>query len=134
MASMLRENLNPDTTVIGLDIKVLAGMIYATVIADEPLAAEVRILGTKTGVSRAQLDEAVQFAQHTAPEPPGTDPKVNAALWVARAASPSPAAITAEEVALCRQSGLSPAAIVELTTWISVLQMLHRLSSYFVAA
>jgi hypothetical protein len=33
-------------------------------------------------------------------------------------------------VETCRQSGLSPAAIVEIVTWLSVLQMLHRLTCY----
>lgn len=131
VASALRENLNPVTTVIGLEIKGLAGIIFATVVADGPLATELRVLGLKLGLTGAQLDEAALFAVDSAAEPATTDPTARAALLVARAASPSPALITAEVVETCRQSGLSPQAIVELITWISVLQMLHRLSSYF---
>lgn len=131
VASMLRENLDPATTVLGLEVKTLAGVIFATVIADEPLAAQVRVLGLKNGASDAQLDAAAQFALSADSQPTTTDPKMQAILLLARAASPSPAAITADIVDVCRQSNLSSAAIVELITWISVLQMLHRLSSYF---
>jgi len=131
VASMLRENLNPATTVIGLDVKVPAGLIFATVIADEPLADEVRSLGAHTGVSHATLDKAAQFAVTADADSPADDPRGRAALLVARAASPSPAAITPQVVEACRRSGLSSPAIVELITWLSVLQMLHRLSSYF---
>ena len=53
-------------------------------------------------------------------------------LRLARAASPSPAGITSDVVDECRRAGLSAAAIVELICWLSVLQMLHRLSCYFV--
>jgi len=132
VASMLRENLDPATTVLGLEIKILAGVIFAAVVADEPLAAEVRVLGSKNGISKEQLDAAAQFAVSADSEPTTTDSKQRAVLFLARAASPSPAEITADIVDVCRQSGLSAAAIVELITWISVLQMLHRLSSYFV--
>lgn len=132
VASMLRENFDPAATVLGLGVKTLAGVIFAAVVADEPLGAEVRVLGLKSGVSNTQLDAARRFAVSADTEPTATDPKVRAVLLLARAASPSPAQITADVVDVCRQSGLSAAAIVELITWISVLQMLHRLSSYFV--
>jgi len=131
IASMLRENIDPATTVIGLDVKALAGVIFAAGVADEPLGAEVRVLGLKNGVARTQLDEAAKFAVSANAEPTATDPKVRAAYLLAKAASPSPAEITTQVVEACRQSGLSAPAIVELITWISVLQMLHRLSSYF---
>jgi len=133
VASMLRENLNSDTTVIGLEAKVLAGAIFAAVVADEPLAEEIRALGSRVGVPSSQLGEAREFAVNAEAEAPAADPKVRAALLLARASSPSPADITAAVVEACRQSGLSSPAIVELIAWLSVLQMLHRLSSYFVA-
>lgn len=61
-----------------------------------------------------------------------SDPKVRAASILARAASPSPAQIDAHIVAACREGQLTAPAIVGLVSWISVLQMLHRLSSYYV--
>jgi alkylhydroperoxidase family enzyme len=130
VASILRENLNPATTVIGLEIKALAGIVFATMVADKQLAADVRVLGIRAGLLDVQLDEAEQFAMNLDAEPTATEPKVRAALLLARAASPSPAAITTHVVDACRQSDLAAAAVVELMAWISVLQMIHRLSSY----
>ncbi len=132
VGSMLRENLDGDTTVVGLDVKVLAGAIFAEVVADQALAADVQALAARNGVAESQLDEARRFALVPSTEPPGSDPKARAALLLARAASPSPAEIDADIVAACRDAALSAPAIVELVSWLSVLQMLHRLSSYYV--
>ena len=132
---MLRENLDQATTVVGLDVKVLAGVVFTEIVADSALAADVRALAPKNGVTEAQLDEARRFAKAGDASPAGLlgrYPKMRAALVLARAASPSPAEIDASVVGACRAGGLSAPAIIELVTWISVLQMLHRLSSYFV--
>ncbi len=132
VASMLRENLNPATTVVGLDVKILAGGIFAAVVADRALGADIQALAAKHGVAEAQLDEAMRFAGAPDAAPPGRDPMLRAALLLARAASPSPAEVDADVVAACRAGGLSAPAIVELVTWLAVLQLLHRLSCYFV--
>lgn len=131
VASMLRENLNSETTVVGLNVKVLAGAIFAEVVADRALAADVQALAARNGVTESLLDGARRFAVDPTAEPPGSDPKGRAALLLARAASPSPAEIDTDIVAACRDAGLSAPAIVELVSWLSVLQMLHRLSSYY---
>jgi alkylhydroperoxidase family enzyme len=124
-ASMLRENLNPETTVIGLETKILAGIVFATIVANEPLATDVRTVAAHLGVPSARLDDAARFASDPDADPPAD----KAALLLARAVSPSPAAVTDDVVDACR--ALSAPAIVELIAWISVLQMLHRLSCYF---
>ncbi len=134
VASMLRENLDPSTSVIGLEIKVLAGVVFASVIGDASLEREVRALGPKYGVGVVELDSAAHFALTESAIPLATAPRDLALLRLARAVSPSPVAVDGETIAVCREAGLSPSALVELVTWLSVLQMLHRLSSYFVAA
>jgi hypothetical protein len=50
---------------------------------------------------------------------------------LAVAVSPSPAAVDADVVIACRD--LAPAAIVEVVTFIALLQMLHRLGRYYEA-
>jgi alkylhydroperoxidase family enzyme len=132
VAAMLRENLDPATTVVGLDVKVLAGIVYAEVVADRTLGADVRALAPRNGVTETRLDAAIRFAahRHAADAAPGRDPKVRAALRLAQAASPSPAEIDGDVVAACREGGLSAPAVIELVSWIAVLQMLHRLSCY----
>jgi alkylhydroperoxidase family enzyme len=128
ITTMLRDNLDASTSVIGLDVKVLAGLVFCTVVADEPLAADMRALAGPG----AELEAALHYARcgDDAALPPG-DAELHALLKLARAASPSPAELDAETVAACRESGLSAGAIVELITWLSVLQMLHRLSCFY---
>lgn len=132
VASALRENLSADTSTIGLDIKAMAGVVFAEVISDKALCDEMRIMGLHFGLTESQLDAVQHFASDNNIDAPLTDQKQRAILLLARAASPSPADITSSVVDICRESGLSSPAIVELVTWLSVLQMLHRLSSYFV--
>jgi hypothetical protein len=132
VASMLRENLDPASTVIGLDTKVLAGVVFADIVADHALATDVRALAERHGVTRAQIDHAVRFARGGDDALfPDADERLRAALLLSRAGSPSPPRIDAEVVAACRDAGLSPPAIVELVCWLSVLQMLHRLSCFY---
>ena len=80
----------------------------------------------------AELEAAARYARggDDAALSPG-DAELHALLKLARAASPSPAELDAETVAACRESELSARAIVELITWLSVLQMLHRLSCFY---
>ncbi len=70
VGSMLRENLDGDTTVVGLDVKVLAGAIFAEVVADQALAADVQALAARNGVAESQLDEARRFALVPTPNRP----------------------------------------------------------------
>ena len=116
IAFMLRENLSAQNTVIGLDTKIRGGLVFAEVVGDEALAADARVPAGAHGVD---LDRT------------SADPRSAAALLLAHAASPSPAEIDADVVSACRDSGLAPAAIVELVTWLTVLQMLHRLACFY---
>jgi alkylhydroperoxidase family enzyme len=133
VAVMVRDSLDAATSVIGVPAKCAIGVVYATIVGDAALAAELRALGAHAGVSPAELDEAARFAEG-GPPPTGGDARVNAAWLLARAASPSPARIPAEVVDACKASGLSAAAVVEIVAWLSVLQMLHRLAAYYAPA
>jgi len=106
---MLRENLDQATTVVGLDVKVLAGVVFTEIVADSALAADVRALAPKNGVTEAQLDEARRFAKAGDASPAGLlgrYPKMRAALVLARAASPSPAEIDARVVGRLAVAGV----------------------------
>ena len=54
IAFMLRENLSAQETVIGLDTKIRCGLVFAEVIADETLAADVRALAAAHDVDPGQ--------------------------------------------------------------------------------
>jgi hypothetical protein len=125
VASMVRENLDPTTTVVGLDTKVLAGAVFAGVIGDLALAEDIRALA---------LAAAVRFGRDASEPVPVRDARSRAAVALSRAASPSPAEIDHEIVATCREADLSAPAIVELVSWLSVLQMLHRLGAFYATA
>ena len=131
VASALRENLNPQTTHIGLDVKAMAGVVFATVVADAALAEEIRVVGLAHGVDSAQMDAVEHYTQSTDGEPPVNDQTAKTLLLLAKAASPSPAEISSDLLEACRDSNLSAAAIVELIAWLSVMQMLHRLACFY---
>ena len=104
IATMIEENLSRSESVIGLDDKLAAGLIYAHTVGNPSLVQELRALN-----ARELPDSPTQT--------------------LARAISSSPAAV--DQGVLESSRALPPAGIVELVTFVSVLQMLHRLSSFY---
>jgi hypothetical protein len=104
IATMIEESLSRSESVIGLDDKLAAGLIYAHTVGNPSLVQELRALN-----ARELPDSPTQT--------------------LARAISSSPAAV--DQGVLESSRALPPAGIVELVTFVSVLQMLHRLSSYY---
>ena len=80
-----------------------------------------------------RLEAATAFARGERASLPGVTGSVEAALALALAASPSPARVDESTVEACQRGGLSAPAIVEVVTWLSVLQLLHRLTCYTAA-
>ena len=130
IASILHENFDPDSSVIGMDVKVLAGAIFATIADDEHLLDDIRALASRASVDADRLHAAVAFARGDETAPLADGPFASAMLILARAAAPSPARVDAATVALCGAARLPAPAIVEIITWLSVLQLLHRLTCY----
>ena len=122
IATMLRDNLDPSTSHVGIPAKVLAGAVYASAVQDAELLHDVRALAAHAGLTDHDVDGAVRFARDA-----DALPTAGALMLLARAASSSPATIDAVTVAACRDARLTPAAVVELICWLSVLQVLHRL-------
>jgi alkylhydroperoxidase family enzyme len=102
IATMIKENLSD--SVIGHDQKLAAGLIYAKTVGNPALEDEIRALG-------------------------GTELADSPIQALARAISPSPAAVDQSATDSARE--ISPAGIVELVSFVAVLQMLHRLSSFY---
>lgn len=116
VAVMLRENLDPSTSVLGMETKLRAGAIFAEVVGDSALVADVQALARHF---RVDLDvDGV---------PTGAD---DAALVLARAVSPTPAQVDGTTVEACRRAGASAPAIIELVSWLALLQLLHRLGCW----
>jgi alkylhydroperoxidase family enzyme len=130
IASLLQQNLDPATSVVGVPLKVLAGAIFAEIVGNEALAGDIRALARHAGLDSEKVGNAIAYARGDDTVSPAGSPIESAALALARAASYSPARTDASTVEACRDGGLSPAAVVEVITWLSVLQMLHRLTCY----
>lgn len=104
IATMIKDNFSENESVIGRENKLAAGLIYARTVGNPSLAEELRSLG-----ARELPDSPTQL--------------------LARAISPSPAAVDQDVIESSR--AIPPAGIVELVAFVSLLQMLHRLSSFY---
>ncbi len=133
VASVLQQNLDPATSVVGIELKVLVGAIFAEIVGDERVADDIGALARHAGIDGEKLRDTIAYARGDDTSSPAGSRTESAALALARAASYSPARTDASTVEACRESGLSPAAIVEIIAWLSVLQTLHRLTCYVTA-
>jgi alkylhydroperoxidase family enzyme len=105
LATMLRDNLDASTSVVGIERKLAAGVVFAQTVESTRLEAQLRKLG------RVEADVSVEALAH--------------------AVSPSPAAVDDAVVERCRE--LAPAAIVEIVAFVSLMQLVHRLESFLCA-
>ena len=144
ITTVLRDNLSAADSPLGLPVKILAGLVYATVVSNETLAGEARKLALRTspsvaeetlqGVARfaagpPESDGGIEAARASLASLPGLDGEAALALLLAKAVSPSPA--TVPPALLTEVAGaLSPEAQIELVVWVSIQQMLHRLGSF----
>ncbi|MCP4224685.1 MAG: hypothetical protein GY773_15205, partial [Actinomycetia bacterium] len=135
LTAMLRHNLDPDQSVVGVGVKALAGLVFANHAANEPLADRARALATHHGIS----EEAIAAADGLDVAPASVesldaldrlDDATKATLALAQAISPSPAAVD-QSVIDGALAAISSAQIVEIVVWVSVCQLIHRLSVYY---
>jgi len=135
IATILRDNLDPDISELGLRAKCLVGLVYARVVGNEVLTSEAIQLALTlvpdidhpllTAVGRfatAPPETAVLPAQLTAEEA--------AAVMLAKVAAPSPSQIN-EITIETAASALSPPQIVETVLWLAIQQVLHRLYVFY---
>jgi hypothetical protein len=144
VATVLRDNLSAAESRLGLPVKILAGLVYATVVGNETLAGEARKLALRTSPPVAEetlqavarfaagppeSDGGIEAARASLASLPGLDGGAALALLLAKAVSPSPA--TVPPALLAEVDGaLTPEARIELVVWVSIQQMLHRLGSF----
>lgn len=102
IATMIRDTLAE--TVVGRGEKLAAGLVYAQEVHSARLEADLRALGAKE-----------------LPESP--------VLALARAISPSPARV--DDAVLESSRAIPPAGVVEVVSFIALVQLLYRLSSFF---
>jgi hypothetical protein len=104
IATAIRDNFVAANSIIGLEHKLAAGLVYVEAVGSESLAADLRAVGAKP------LDDSPIAA-------------------LARGLASSPTVIDDSVMDVCRS--LPPAAIVEVVTFIALLQLLHRLHGFY---
>ena len=144
ITTVLRDNLNAADSPLGLPVKILAGLVYATMMGNETLTGEARKLALRTSPPVAEetlqavarfaagppeSDGGIEAARTSLASLPGLDRKAALALLLAKAISPSPATVPPALFAEVAE-GLSPEAQIELVVWVSIQQMLHRLGRF----
>lgn len=145
LTTVLRDHLNAGTSVIGLESKTLTGYLFSAIIGNRELSGE--LLGYSAAVLPEmspdvfyRLDDvAIMDMPVTAGEVSdflvrlrdnlGITEQQAELILLSRAVAPSPAEIN-QAVTNAVLQHLSPEAVVELVSWISILQLLHRLNSY----
>ena len=144
LTAMLRENLDPGQTHIGLRAKAMLALVFAEFAGNAARRTDANaLLAQHGGVLSAPAREAIK-AVATGPVPgsesefatglerlkAGGFSEVDASLLlVGHALSPSPAALSDDIMARATHS-LSPAEMVEIVTWLSVQQLMHRLDVF----
>lgn len=147
--AVLRDNLNVETTTIGLPVKALSGLLFATLVGNYTLAAENEFLvrhhspdfddqlieQVKQLAMRGDFESADDVQQTLAQLTASNvlSQQDAACLVLARAASTSPANID-EMLVEHAAVHLSPENNIELMVWISVQQLLHRVMSFYAIA
>lgn len=131
LSAMLRENFDPETSVIGLDIKKPLGLIFARVAQNTTL--EKYMMSLKFDVDKTTLKEAADFAESSKD---GVKDGFQPLFVLAKAISYSPARVSANvtqylKTHVLEQKKISAAGIVEVVSLMSVLQLVHRLTCFY---
>jgi hypothetical protein len=146
LTTALKDNLDEAATVTGLKIKMYAGCIFSTQVSNNILKSEIRNLAVNwaPGLNNekfALLDEASQIeipfynascesAIESLQQQLSLTQKEAAIILLTISASYSPAQNN-DAVNATALKYLEPAEIVEIVVWLSILQLLNRLSSYY---
>jgi alkylhydroperoxidase family enzyme len=128
LGAMLRHNLDPEQSELGIGLKALVGLVYANHANNKHLIDRARTLADHYGVDPELVKAVDTFDPGSADD--GLDVRTRAALTAAHAMAPSPAVVDQAAVDTIAAS-LSSAEIVETAVWVSVNQLVHRLSVFF---
>jgi len=146
LVTILRDNLDPKTTEIGLTTKSLAGLVFSVVVGNKILKEEAQLMATHycAELDENLLEDIEQFAKKALVEDcdeikksleeisshPDLSREDAACIHLARAASTSPAQISKTILSEITPI-LKPAQIIELMVWLSIQQLMHRLNCFY---
>jgi len=146
LTTVIRDNLDKAQTTTGLKMKMYAGYIFSTLVRNDVLRSEIKNLSAHFApeLDDEKFNWLAEISQMETPtDNSGCNEVMNslqqqlsltkkeaAAVLLAVAGSHSPAKIN-NAVIETTMDHLEPAAVVEIVVWLSVLQLLNRLSSYY---
>ncbi|MES2619048.1 MAG: hypothetical protein V4613_14320 [Bacteroidota bacterium] len=146
ITTALRDNLDKTNTVVGLKMKAYAGYIYSAQVMNTLLQSEMKYLSAHIAndLNEEKFNQLATIAQMPIPtdgisckaaissiqQQLSITEKEATVVLLAVAVSYSPAQVN-EAVIEAAMQQMEPAAVVEIVVWLSVLQLLNRLSSYY---
>jgi alkylhydroperoxidase family enzyme len=146
LTTVLRENLDEQQTETGLKMKMYAGFIFSVVVRNDVLKTEIKNLSSHLApeLDNERYTSLEKISQMEIPTDSAICDKVIASLQqqylltgkeaavilLAVTASHSPAHVN-DAVVKTITKYIEPAGIVEIIVWLSILQLLNRLSSYY---
>jgi alkylhydroperoxidase family enzyme len=146
LTAVLRDNLDKELTVTGLKVKIYAGYVFSILVLNDVLKSEMKHLSVQLApelneVKFGLLEEIAQMQIPTEianckevitsiQQQLSLTSKEAASVLLAVAAGYSPSQLN-DAVVDSVWKHMEPAGIVEIVVWLSVLQLLNRLSTYY---
>jgi len=132
--TLLRDNIDATNTTVGLVIKGLVGVVFANVAENQKLETICRniVYHNDEAFDTSLLDQiaSARRDRHIESLRDHFDSQSLAVMKLATAIAPSPAAVPQFLIDEVSQI-LTPEQIVETTVWVSILQMLHRIDTFY---
>ncbi len=149
LTAVLKDNLNPVTCHLGPRVKHMTSLVYYTAINNEELIKEAESILAKLvpEIDTVTLEKIKTVGEGSTPTDISSCKSVLSdlitntcltqeeavAIIFARAISNSPAEIN-KTILVAITPNLQPESTIELGVWISILQLLHRLNSFYEVA
>lgn len=129
LGAILRHNLDPEQSTLGIGLKSLGALVYAQHVDNTWLSRTTEEFASSRGVDPAVI-ACVKSGIDLTEDSVELDGRTAAVIAVALAMSPSPSAVDAATITTVTDH-LNSEEIVELAAWISVSQLQHRLSLWY---
>jgi alkylhydroperoxidase family enzyme len=141
IAVMLKENLCLSQSITGIAIKVKVAQVFLSIVSSSPTSpmfmhGMVNTMASEHHITKGMLEEIASYARDEGQIREAFDKtklfseKERAILALAISCSYSPSVISLELYAQCGKH-LTSAEMIEILTWISMLQMLYRLEAVY---
>ncbi len=126
LAAVLRQCLEPTQSAIGTKVKSVAGLVYSRYVDNNHLLTQNWKMAREAGIT----DEMIDFILEGKYPESEVEPALFALLQFASQIAPSPTQISEQTLEQLTQQFRAD-EIIEIVVWVSVLQLLQRLSLFY---